>query len=615
MKKLLSVLLVLAMAVSCIAVVQMTTLAASEETILNVDFEDSSAEGYNHNSIFNNTCGVVVEHAKDGENNVLQFTTSLSWEAPMWYLGNKVKAFADANPGKDILVTASVDVKGDGAAKKARLSFRHKDADQMFLSTDVDTEGTWKTIGGSVLVEADTAAAATNDSFWLVLDNLGLPYPNNNNVTGTVQMDNIKVTVKTVEKPIGYEYTITQTSDAWDGYFIYNSAWNSDLSFLKSEVKDGKVTLNYTVYNMSDVDIQFQPMIQVGWKFIKNDGAKANPKYNVKAKTSAKITFTFDMSADGKVTNVDGVAIDLTSATLRFDYLDGEGNKGVLPVGTKFAIIPDNEKLVEYMSVLSGVTVEGTSISEAPVLPTPGEDATPTPGGEATPTPGEDATPTPGEEATPTPTPKKATGVKVTFNDDVTFADPKAMYFNTDTNGGVTSVADIKNNQITKTFKIKNHGEETIGVVVRLQATVKQSDGVTDTWAGNPDTNDMVEIEPGKVGTVTITVPVKDGKVTILEQEVPVEKLFARFDVTGEGGACELPKGTSFTIFCDEQVAETMTKSGVSNSDKLTRELSYESLDSNSSSNGDLLPVAFIAVAVVATAALVVVSRKKREEF
>lgn len=225
------------------------------------------------------------------------------------------------------------------------------------------------------------------------------------------------------------------------------------------------------------------------------------------------------------------------------------------------------------------------------------------------------ATPTPGDEATPTPTPKKATGVKVTFNDDVTFADPTAMYFNTDTNGGVTSVADIKNNQITKTFKIKNHGEETIGVVVRLQARVKQSDGVTDTWAGNPDTNDMVEIEPGKVGTVTITVPVKDGKVTILEQEVPVEKLFARFDVTGEGGACELPKGTSFTIFCDEQVAETMTKSSVSNSDKLTRELSYELLDSNSSSNGDLLPVAFIAVAVVATAALVVVSRKKREEF
>ena len=122
----------------------------------------------------------------------------------------------------------------------------------------------------------------------------------------------------------------------------------------------------------------------------------------------------------------------------------------------------------------------------------------------------------------------------------------------------------------------------------------------------------MVEIEPGKVGTVTITVPVKDGKVTILEQEVPVEKLFARFDVTGEGGACELPKGTSFTIFCDEQVAETMTKSGVSNSDKLTRELSYELLDSNSSSNGDLLPVAFIAVAVVATAALVVVSRKRK---
>ena len=40
-------------------------------------------------------------------------------------------------------------------------------------------------------------------------------------------------------------------------------------------------------------------------------------------------------------------------------------------------------------------------------------------------------------------------------------------------------------------------------------------------------------------------------------------------------------------------------------------ELTY----ANPAEGGDLLPVAFSAVAVVATAALVVVSRKKREEF
>lgn len=594
MKKLLSVLLVLAMVVSCIAVVQMTTFAASEETILDVDFENSSAAGYNHDAIMNNG-KVTVTHTKDGNNNVLQFTTTLAWEAPIWYLGNKVKAFADANPGKNILISACADIKGDSVAKTARLTFRHKAADQMVLSAVVTTENKWVPVGGSILVDAATAAAATNDNFWLVLDNLALPYPNNNNVTGTVQMDNIKVTLKAMDEAIGFEYAVTQTDTSQMGPVIINTGWNQDLSFLKSNIKDGKVSIEYTAYNMSDVDIKIQPSVQVNWKFVTLNGERAIPVFDVKAKSSEKITLTFDMNADGKVKDNDGNLVDLTKASLRFDFLNSDGESG-LPAGTKFAIVPADKALVASMNKIFGVAVIRTHIGEAPVLPTPGEDATPTPG---------DDTPA-------TPTPKKATGVKVTFNDDVTFADTSAMFFITDTNGGIASAADIKNNQITKTFKIKNHGEETIGVVVRLQATVKKSDGVTDTWAGNPDKNDMVEIEPGKVGTVTITVPVKDGKVTILEQEVPVEKLFARFDVTGEGGACELPKGTSFTIFCDEEVADALTKSWVSNKDKLTRELSYESLDSNSSSNGDVLPVAFVAVAVVAAAALVVVSRKRK---
>ena len=594
MKKLLSVLLVLAMVVSCVAVMQMTTFAASEETLIDVNFDDSKAAGYNHDAIMNDSTNVTVTHENVDGNNVLQFVTKLAWEAPIWKLGSKIKAFAEANPGKNVCAVVSVDAKGDSVAKKARLIFRDKGNNGTTIVNEKGINGKWATFAGFTLISEANALAADANDYRLTFDNLGTP---NNGTEGTVQIDNLKVTLRAIDKIVGYEYDVTETNTTQMGPVIYNSDWNSDLSFLKSEIKDGKVTLNYTVYNMSDVDIQFQPMIQVGWKFIKNDGAEANPKYNVKAKTSAKITFTFDMSADGKVTNGAGEQVDLTKATLRFDFTNTDGTAGI-PAGAKFVIIPENEKLVDHMSALSGAAVVAAPIGEAPVLPTPGEDATPTPG----------------EDATPTPTPQVATGFTAELLKDVTELEKgQGQWFKT--NPGVFSAADVANNKLTVKFPVKNTGNQDIKVRLELQTIHKKGDGNL-VWAG-PSQGVYVDIPAGETVELEYSVDVKNGKISVTAYdntaEYDVSAFFARIDIKNTEGGDTFDKGMAFTAFTGKKLTDAFFE--MKDENKKGEFYKVELTYANPAEGGDLLPVAFIAVAVVATAALVVVSRKKREEF
>ena len=614
MKKLLSVLLVLAMVVSCIAVVQMTSFAASEETIVDENFEnfDASSKPGLYQNLWGETVTVVDEGGS--HNKVMKFTSVQAWRAPSWNIGAKAQEIYNnrKNASDTVTLRISFDIKAVKAGSQFRATMREKNTGNTGVVGVVENVGTeWKTF--SYIYEYTTDKSKYNN---FTIDNL-------NNSNDGYFIDNLKIVAVTGAK----ETVNGNVENGSIGWSVFSQAGGAT-----SVVEGGA---NNTAHA-----IKFKPAQATQWgnfssvafsvgATIINDAANG---YAGKGANKYKMSF-YAKAADASKGGAFNIYInsqchmnkgakvgELEVKENTYQYI---GEYTMTGEWTKFE--KEFEISASFLETLKDLYNAGKTNAYDLILRVCGngkafkeatfeyliDEVTIEPVEDATPTPGDAATPTPGEDAAPTPTPKRATGVKVTFNDDVTFADPTAMFFNTNTNGGVTSAADIKNNQITKTFKIKNHGEETIGVVVRLQATVKKSDG-NPTWAGNPDKNDMVEIEPGKVGTVTITVPVKDGKVTILEQEVPVEKLFARFDVTGEGGACELPKGTSFTIFCDEEVADTLTKSWVSNSDKLTRELSYESLDSNSSSNGDVLPVAFITIAVVAAAVLVVVTRKRK---
>ena len=213
-------------------------------------------------------------------------------------------------------------------------------------------------------------------------------------------------------------------------------------------------------------------------------------------------------------------------------------------------------------------------------------------------TPGED-----GGEETPKPEVKVARGFTVTYNED-TNGD---HFINSKT--GVLSPSEIKNGKITRKFIVKNNGKEDVQVRVKFEVTHTKSDN-TQTWVG-PSDSQYVDLPAGKQTEIGYTMDVDDnGKVTInaggVKTDYDVSDFFIRLNLT-QG---VLPAGTSVTFYCDEDTAKAFTDTPQVNfGNKAVIELTYAS----PANGGDLLPVAFIAMAVVATVALVVVSRKRKE--
>lgn len=207
-----------------------------------------------------------------------------------------------------------------------------------------------------------------------------------------------------------------------------------------------------------------------------------------------------------------------------------------------------------------------------------------------------------GTTANPTPEVKTPSGVKITYNET-----ENAAHYIISAKGVFTS-ADVKEGELTKTYSVKNNGDETLKVKMEFQLLHTKEEG-GQTWAG-PVTGSFVEIEPGETEEVTYTAEVEDGKVTVGDKEYDIADLFVRFDF-GSGGSVELAEGTSATIYCGQTVAEAFMKGQRSLTSTSTLELVYGKVEGS----GDALPVAFIALTVVASVALIVVSKKRREEF
>ena len=214
------------------------------------------------------------------------------------------------------------------------------------------------------------------------------------------------------------------------------------------------------------------------------------------------------------------------------------------------------------------------------------------------PTPGED-----GGEETPKPEVKVARGFTVTYNED-TDGD---HFINSKT--GVLSPSEIKNGKITRKFIVKNNGKEDVQVRVKFEVTHTKSDN-TQTWVG-PSDSQYVDLPAGKQTEIGYTMDVDDnGKVTInaggVKTDYDVSDFFIRLNLT-QG---VLPAGTSVTFYCDEATAKAFTDTPQVNfGNKAVIELTYAS----PANGGDLLPVAFIVIAIAASAALVVITKKRRE--
>ena len=177
------------------------------------------------------------------------------------------------------------------------------------------------------------------------------------------------------------------------------------------------------------------------------------------------------------------------------------------------------------------------------------------------------------------------------------------------TNKGIITNKNIKDDVITKTFKIKNTGKKTFSVKFDLQATVKD-DNNNDSWM-SAVSNEFVEVVPGKTVELTCEVDVDGGgTVEIYNQDVPVSELFARFDFYDETGQSILEKDTRFVIYADEEDISFIRSMITVMPEMWAINVIY---DSSSAGTGDVLPVAVIATVALAFVTLAVVSKKRKE--
>ncbi len=186
----------------------------------------------------------------------------------------------------------------------------------------------------------------------------------------------------------------------------------------------------------------------------------------------------------------------------------------------------------------------------------------------------------------------------------------QSLYFKT--NGGYATKADVKDDVLTKTVKIKNTGSEDIMVQFELQATVKPNGKAT--WAA-PVAGEWTEIPAGEEVEITYECDVDNGMVEIQGEEVKIEELFARFNVKNGDGSYEFVKGTKFQIRgTNTNEYKSLAKLTSGSAAHWTITPIYEKSTQNDT--GDSLPVAMISAVAFAFVgmAVVVVAKKRREE-
>ncbi len=322
------------------------------------------------------------------------------------------------------------------------------------------------------------------------------------------------------------------------------------------QVNTGKATIKARIFNIGSNDVQMYAQLLNGW-----DPLADNPNqfFSIAAGEFVEVNLT---------TALDNGAVPESNVAFRFGF------QQAVPAGTEILvqILNADDSVYDYST---NWWAEHASAVEMVAVATVPENADRIP-----------------------------TGVQFTAKDDI---DVLGTWFAT--NKGVVTSADIKDDVITKTYKIKNTSKSTISVKFDLQATVKGDDG-NDTWMA-PYANDYVEIAPGETAEVKYELDVDGGGIVeIYNQEVPISELFARFDFLDETGQSILEKGTSFIIYADADEIDLVRAIITYMPESWTIKAVY---DSASAGTGDMLPVALIGAFAIGFVALVVVSKKRKE--
>ena len=613
MKKLLSVLLVLAMAVSCIAVVQMTTLAASKETVI-VDENFESFDAGSNPGLYQNQWGetVSVESDDAAHGKVLKFSSNGGWKAPSWKIGEKAaEIYANKAASDFVTLRISFDIKAAKAGSTFQATMRQDNTSNVSSMSSSETVGTeWKSFSYFYEYTPDkskfnifTVDNLNNSAEGYFIDNLKIvagigprETVNGNAENGTKGWDTFReIPGSTIEQVEGGANGTAHAIkfSVGNGNKWASIAFNMGPSIIKDEVN------GYCGGGADTYKLTF-------WaKAAQGKGGKfsvfLNSQFHKHNKDAVKNSLTDEQYKEiediASATYITCSAITMTDEWQKFE-VEIPVSENYLKLMSKlysFGKKDAYELILRLDGTLDGGAFTNSTfdyyVDEVTIVSASA------------------ATPTPGEEATPTPTPQAATGFTAELVNDVTEGG-QGQWFKTNT--GVFSAADVANNKLTVKFPVKNTGNQDIKVRLELQTIHKKGDG-NPVWAG-PSEGAYVDIPAGETVDLEYSADVKNGKISVTAYDNTVEydvsEFFARIDIKNADGGDTFDKGMAFTAFTGKKLADAFFEMKDENrkGEFYKVELTY----ANPAESGDLLPVAFIAVAVVATAALVVVSRKRK---
>ncbi len=478
MKKVLCTLLSIAMVLSCLSMVSFAASVlnpATTETVLDVNFSDSSAYGYapTGNAVYPMTDPGVVT-LDDSHGDAYKFTAKNSWTSPVWRIAPLIKTFAEKHPGKDVLVNVSADFKAENSV--VNLLFRDaSNGSQKTIKSGVAGEwntGTWS----KTFTEAEISLLT--DEYRLCVDNIKGA---SGETPVDVYLDNIVVTLTAYDEAIGVEFT-TKASNSFDRNSA--SSVGAEIAQMIPDGFTGTKVFNFMVYNVGSTPINNGYIyIQAGWDSIV--GAKNNfPKLQPGEVGLATISIPFENgSVMAKPNSGDAYAATASKFTLRFQDFNKE------TVGTKFIVYP----LELSVETVYGVTTTGCLESKAYTF-----------------------------EQIP------YKGIKFTASQNINNSQVMSS-----TEGGYLSDVVIENGMITKNITVYNTGSNNIKVKAAIQALTQNSAG-SNTWSGpSSAASGTYTIAPGEAQDYSLSLNVSNGMIDIPGcASKDVSAFFIRFDVT-----------------------------------------------------------------------------------
>ncbi len=432
-------------------------------------------------------------------------------------------------------------------------------------------------VEGKTLKNGDAVVVATENNPEVALITVGRTYDGS-----AVKLEGVAVSkvteLPTVVTPIpaGVKFEVTEEFDG--GYANFRS---EAAGFTKDMAVDGKITKTYVIYNPSKDAMILEIMFagNSGWGLLSPAILAAK---EIPAEGKETVTLTIPCDAEGKTNG----GVDVSELCLRIDV------KKQLKVGNAVIIATENNPEVASITKgskqMGGTSTTGkVAVSTVTELPTIAEPST-------------------SPESTAEPV-----GVKL----EMTMNQAKGVqgFFRLDQSAGVTKDMAV-NGKITKTFVLYNVSENALVVEAQYQ----------DGWTNLKELTQAKEIPAGGKATFTFEIPC-DANGTI-DGTIPVTNLCLRFNIDAVEGS-RLKKGDAIVIALEnnpEIVAlKARTYDGsavkadgvvVSTVTELPKDPATKDPTTESKPTGDAIPVAMIAMAVVAFAGLAVVVAKKRRE-